>query len=74
MKKKNQNINCDVISCKHNKNNEKCDLDEIKISSDTDTSTEEKDETICDSFEKDESYDEEEYEEGEEEEDIECDD
>lgn len=70
MKKKKQNINCDVSSCKHNKDNKECNLDEIKISSNEDSTTK-KDETICDSFEEEnQDYS---NEEGEEEEDIECD-
>ena len=52
-KDKNQKIKCDVDSCKFNNSEEqKCDLEEIKVSSTCDNNdckcTEE---TICDSFE-----------------------
>lgn len=51
MKKINQKIKCDVDSCKYNDCSEKrCQLNEIKISCDYRADC--KDETICDSFEK----------------------
>lgn len=52
MKKKNSNqkIKCNVSNCDHNVSDVECNLDEIKVTSNSDdTST--KKETICDSFE-----------------------
>ena len=53
MKKKNK-INCDVHECKHcDKEEEKCTLDEIKVSKSNDDN--EKEDTMCDSFEHEEN-------------------
>ena len=54
MKDNNQKINCDVTSCKYNDSDEElCTLDEIKVSNEDETS-EEKEDTICASYELDE--------------------
>ena len=53
--KKKQNIKCEVNSCKHNKNNDECDLEEIKVSSNCDCPKDDvsnEEETVCKSFEK----------------------
>ena len=56
MKKKEnkQAISCDVETCTHNDGCKHCDLESIHISSDTTDAyeeVEEKEETVCDSFE-----------------------
>lgn len=49
----NKSIKCDVESCKyHNKANDYCTLDEIKVSLTCSNCDACKDKTICDSFEK----------------------
>lgn len=59
MKDSNQKINCDVTSCKYNDSDEElCTLEEIKVSNE-DESSEEKKDTICDSYELDEDKSEE---------------
>ena len=53
--KKKQPINCDVDRCKDNKNNEECDLEEIKVSSNCDCPKDEvcdQEQTVCSSYEK----------------------
>ena len=66
MKKKNKNINCDVTDCNHNdKENAKCNLDEVNITSNSEEETN-KDQTVCDSFENIDNNIEEEYELGKE--------
>ena len=67
MKKKKQNINCDVKDCAYNdKDNLKCNLEEINVTTDSNINTDKK-ETVCDSFEKGNDEDiEEEYELGKE--------
>ncbi len=48
-----KNIKCEVESCKHNiKADNYCTLKEIKISSTSKVKDTNKEETICDSFEK----------------------
>ena len=48
-----KNIKCEVESCKHNnKDDNYCTLKEIKISSTCKAKDTNKEETICDSFEK----------------------
>ncbi len=58
-KKKNPSIKCDVESCKHNDTScGYCDLNEIKISCNCQpTEAEDKDSTICESFECDNKKD-----------------
>lgn len=54
--KKKQNIKCNVKSCKHNCNDQECDLDEIKVKSNCDCPNDEvkdQEETNCSSFEED---------------------
>ena len=59
MEDSNQKINCDVTSCKYNDADEElCTLEEIKVSNQKDNS-EEKEDTICDSYELDEDKSEE---------------
>ena len=56
--KKKQNIKCDGESCKYNKNNQECDLEEIKISSNCDCPSDDvcdQEQTVCSSFEKNEN-------------------
>ncbi len=53
--KKKQNIKCEVDSCKYNKNNHECNLEEIKVSSNCDCPKDEvsdQEQTVCASFEK----------------------
>ena len=60
MTKKKSKIKCDVESCVHQNNDEKvCELDEIKVSSGSDCNDDEvveNEQTICDSFDCDESF------------------
>ena len=67
MTKKKSKIKCDVESCVHQNNDEKvCELDEIKVSSGSDCNDDEvveNEQTICDSFDCDESFVEENEEE-----------
>ncbi len=59
MKDSNQKINCDVTSCKYNDSDEElCTLEEIKVSNEEEVS-EEKEDTICASYELDEDKSEE---------------
>jgi len=69
-KEEHQTINCDVESCTHNDGENHCELNEIQVSSETTEifdDVEEKDETVCDSFEVEE---EEEIDKTDEEEDM----
>ena len=51
MEKESQKINCDVVSCEYqNADNNRCMLDEIKVSSCSDDEASNKDETACKSF------------------------
>ena len=60
--KKETKVKCDVESCKHNDDKE-CELKELDISCTCDNDEcEEKEETICKSFEKKEKNDDEEVE------------
>ena len=57
-------INCNVKNCRYNDNDEEeCTLNEIDVKSFCDDDSCEKDDTICDSFEKKEELDESEQEE-----------
>lgn len=53
MEKEKQIINCDVVSCEfQNNDNKRCMLDEIKVSNSYDDQASDKDETACKSFKK----------------------
>ena len=55
--KKETKVNCEVENCKHNES-KKCDLDELDISCTCDNKDcEDKQETICNNFEKNEEDD-----------------
>lgn len=62
---KKQTIKCDVDSCKYNNyEDQKCELDEIKVSCVCDNDDcKFVDDTICDSFEEKDSNDEDDYQE-----------
>lgn len=69
-KKDNKSIKCNVESCIHNDcDNEYCKLEEIQVTCSCDNNKADKQETICDSFEKCDTCDEEleeDYEAGKE--------
>ena len=52
MDKNNKSIKCDVESCKFQNNDDNyCTLEEIKVTSSTDDEEQNKEDTICDSYE-----------------------
>ena len=71
MTKKKSKIKCDVESCVHQNNDEKvCELDEIKVSSGEECNEDEvveNEQTVCESFDCDESFVEEQNDDNEEE-------